>query len=78
MNFNWYKRKDGVTVLKVGRRKVLEIFKRPGGFWACFVFSQIKKDTLLAANGYFASALPKKYHAVRWGMKKARELKIIV
>lgn len=70
----WYKRKDGVYVLKQGKWKVLEIFKRPGKFWCCFVFD---KGSVVAGNGYFASALPKRYHAVRWGCKKARELNII-
>jgi hypothetical protein len=69
----WHKRNDGATVLKSGNWKLLEIFKRPGGFWCCVVFD---KGKVVAGNGYHASALPKKFNAVRWGCKKAKELKL--
>lgn len=75
MKVNWYKRKDGTHVMKQGNWKVLEIFKRPGKFWACFIFKEGKP---VMSNGYFGSSLPKRYHAVRWGVKKAKELKILV
>lgn len=73
MKAKWYKRKDKTEVLKMGKWKVLEIFKRPGGFYCCFVWN---KGEVIATNGYHASALPKKYHAIRWGCKKIIELGI--
>ena len=71
MKVTWYKRKDKVTVCKIGKWKVLEIKKRLGGFWCCIVF---KKGVVVAGEGFLGSSLPKKYHAIRWGCKKAREL----
>lgn len=74
MKARWYIRKDKTHVLKYGKWKVLEIFKRYGSFWSCFVFD---KGKIVYSEGYHSSFFPKRYHAVRWGCKKARELKII-
>jgi len=81
----WYKRKDGlglpIDVLKVGRYKVLEIHKKDKRFYngeytfyKCLVFD---KGKIVAAEGCLGSSLRKKYQAVRWGCKKARELNIL-
>jgi hypothetical protein len=70
----WYIRKDGTHVMKRGNYKVLEVFKRPGIFWCCFVF---KKGKVVSGNGYFASTFHSKGMAANWGKKKAKELKII-
>lgn len=70
----WKTLKDKSEVLLNGRNRVLRIFKRPHGGYACFVF---KNGVLVATNGYYATALPQKYNAVRWGISKATKLKII-
>lgn len=66
----WYKRKDGTYVFKVGKYRVLEIFKRPHKGYCCLV---IDKGFNVDAEGYFTTSLPKKYLAIRWGIKKAKE-----
>lgn len=71
MKTNWYKRKDGTLVLKIGNWKALEIWKRPHKGYACLV---LDKGSPVVSEGYFTSSLPKKYFAVRWGCKKLREL----
>ncbi len=77
----WYKRKDGTEVYKEGRYKVVEIYKKDKRkfngeytFYTCFVWN---KGEVVASEGVHGSALRKKYQAIRWAMKKARELKII-
>lgn len=73
----WYTRKDKTEVFKQGRYKVVEIKKKNNGhyrFYSCVVFD---KGIPVAGEGLLGSSLNKKYLAVRWGMKKARELKII-
>lgn len=72
MKSTWYKRKDGTHVRKVGRYKVLEIFKRPHGGWCCFVYHN---GEYMGSEGYFACFLPKKHDAVRWGCKNLKEIK---
>lgn len=72
----WYKRKDGTHVLKYGKWKLLEITKKSNGeyrFYKCLVFN---KGNVVAAEGLHGSSLREKYHAVRWGCKKAKELKL--
>lgn len=82
--FNWYDRKDGqdkLTILKVGRYKVLQIrrkgkkqYNQEYTFYSCLVF---KKGEVVASEGIHGSSLRKKYQAIRWGLNKARELNII-
>lgn len=76
MKTNWYKRKDKTDVLKVGNYKVVEIKRKYNGeysFYSCLVFN---KGEIVASEGIHGSSLRKKYMAVRWGCKKARELNI--
>lgn len=72
-NVRWVDRKDKTSVVMIGRYKVLEIFKRPGKFWCCMIFS---KGTMIESRGYFTSQFPQKHFAVRWGCKRLRELGI--
>lgn len=77
MKWIWYKRKDKTIVLKWGNWKVLEIKKKSNGqysFYSCLVFNH---GEMVASEGIHGSYLGKKYKAVRWGCKKARELNII-
>jgi hypothetical protein len=70
----WQTLKDKTVIIKNGRYKVLQIFKRPHGRYCCLVFN---RGECVSGNGYFATALPKKHLAVRWGISKATELGII-
>ena len=36
-----------------------------------------KEKKTISCNGYHGTALSKKYHAVRWGIKKLKEFKIL-
>jgi len=74
MKGNWYIRKDGVKVFKKGRYKVIEIFKRPHGGYCVQIFEM---ERIKAGEGYFGTSLPKMNLAVTWGLKRAKELKII-
>lgn len=73
MKKNWYTRKDKTFVLKIGNWKALEISKRHHKGYCCFVFN---KGKVVAGEGYHGTSLPKRYHAVRWGCKKLRELNL--
>ena len=70
----WYRRKDGTTVFKSGRYKVLEIHLRPGKFYCCFVFD---RGRVISGNGYHSAALKTLGKAMKWGIRKAKELNII-
>lgn len=78
---NWYRRIDfnglPIEVLKIGRYKALEIYKKDKRFYngeytfyKCLVFD---KGQVVAAEGLFGSSLRYKYLAVRWGCKKLKE-----
>ena len=71
----WYVRKsDGMLVFKKGRYKVLEIWKRPHGKYACVVYD---KKKVVSSQGYFGTYLTSKIYAKVWGFAKAKELNII-
>jgi len=74
MKANWYKRKDGTTVMKVGKWKVLEISKRPHGKYCCLVFSS---GYCIASEGYHGTFLKTLKMAKDWGISKAKEKNII-
>lgn len=75
MKAKWYQRKDETLVYKVGNYRVLEISKRPHKGYCCIV---LYKGGIIGSNGYFTASLPKPYLAVRWGINKAKEFKIIL
>lgn len=70
----WYQRLDGTLVYKVGRYKVLEIFKRPHNGFSCLVF---KLGCAIWSEGSFGTFFPTPTEAKKWGISKAKELKII-
>jgi hypothetical protein len=70
-----YTRKDdGTVVVKKGRWILLEVFKRPHGWYSCSVFN---KGKCVSFNGYHVKCLPTISSAKKWGISKAEELKII-
>lgn len=71
MKLKTYKRKDGTTVVKNGRWILLEIFKRPHGWYSCSVFN---KGKCVLFNGYYCRSISS---AKKWGIEKAKQLKII-
>lgn len=74
MKKKWLKLKDGTDIFRIGRYNAIQIFKRPHGGYCCIVFD---KGKCIAMNGYHATSLAKKYHAVRYGTRVLREQKII-
>ncbi len=70
----WYVRKDKTHVLKIGRYKVLEIFKRPHGSYCCIIST---KGSEVWCEGYLGTSLPTFLIAKNYGLKKAKELNII-
>lgn len=70
----WYTLKDKTFILKVGRYKVLEIYKRPHKGYCCVVYD---RSVAITSEGYHGTSLPQKHFAVRWGCKKARELNLM-
>lgn len=74
MKLTTYIRKDGTTVVKKGRWRVLEIDKRPHGGYCCMV---IEKRFLIKMEGFHGTSLPTLPSAKKWGISKAKELGII-
>ena len=74
MKIKNYIRKDKTHVYKKGKYKLFEFSKRPHGGYCCFVFN---KGGVVSGEGYHGTSLPFKFHAVKYGMRICRELKII-
>lgn len=69
----WQIKKDGAHVLR-SDFKILEVFKMPHGSYCCFVFNGGK---IIASEGYHGTSLTSISDAKDWGIKKAKQLKLL-